>query len=319
MGGCQRSQVHMASQGYMGSRKEKARFQYEKTKLAGFVEMSHEWSTAKNASTVITKFRQALLAVPGVTKVQRHPKGSKVQQGNIGNHFQDHNFVVSSEKTGDRWIEFELTRFTHAAGQPDDWNYTVSACFKPPQKHLVAEAWRIPFHDCKPNALLPNVVDMNYRQAIEALDVTDDTGFAMSSEDAGTEDAGGVRASDPEPPVSESRPASPPAPASASAAEVAAMETGVLATPVESAAEVAAMESAQGAEPPVAEAQVLVQQDDKIMIDTEPESVPFIPDYDADSAPRKTVIRTISEKLRGPRSLPSPRDQSLTVPLSVSV
>ena len=111
------------------------RYSYVGTLFAGFVEMSHEWS-AGQAHAVIHKFRQALLAVRGVERVELHPKESKHQQNNHGNHYQDHNFVLYSEQTGGKaFIEFELTRYNHCEDIPEDsLQCTASACFKqPPQ------------------------------------------------------------------------------------------------------------------------------------------------------------------------------------------
>ena len=73
------------------------RFKYENTDMAGFVEMTQEWSQGI-AKGVITKFRHALLAVPGVTQVKLHPQGTERQQNNPGNHYQEHKFVVSTQR-----------------------------------------------------------------------------------------------------------------------------------------------------------------------------------------------------------------------------
>ena len=105
------------------------RFKYEKTDLAGFVEITQKWSQGKNTD-VIRKFWHDLLAVRGVSKALFHPKGDKKQQRNFGNHYQEHNFAVFTEKTGtEAWMEFELTRNNHIDG---DSNFTVTACFRLP-------------------------------------------------------------------------------------------------------------------------------------------------------------------------------------------
>ena len=116
---------------YHGSRNLKSRLAYENNELIGFAEMTPEWSSGHRI-VVIEKFRIALLSVPGVTSVTFHPKGHKTTQGNIGDHFQHHNFVVTSNKTGNHWIEFELTRHQHVQAEV----FTVSACFKQPKKLL---------------------------------------------------------------------------------------------------------------------------------------------------------------------------------------
>ena len=134
---------------------------------AGFIEMTSEWSQ-DSPHAVIRKFRHALLAVPGVTQVTLHPEGTKKQQNNGGSHYQEHNFVVYTEKSGQHWMEFELTRNDHMSG---NYNFTVTACFKQPRREHVPEAWRVLTHACRSNALLPTVVDMNYRKAIATLGV----------------------------------------------------------------------------------------------------------------------------------------------------
>ena len=88
------------------------RFEYQNTDLVGFVEKTSDWFDGTK-SAVITKFCQALPAVRGVTKVMKHPKGDKVFQNHKGDHYQDHNFVVSTERIKDDRIEFELIRHNH--------------------------------------------------------------------------------------------------------------------------------------------------------------------------------------------------------------
>ncbi len=135
------------------------RFKYEKTYLAGFVEMTQEWSQGQNKD-VTRKFRRALLSVPGVTKVVFHPKGDNKQQRNFGNHYQEHNLAFSSQKKGtEAWMEFELTRDNHIDG---DSIFTVTACFRLPVREHIMEAWRVLIKACRSNALLPTVVDENY-------------------------------------------------------------------------------------------------------------------------------------------------------------
>ena len=95
--------------------------------------MTPEWSGGAPPA-VIEKFRQALLAVPGVIRVEMHPLGSKEKQGNIGNHYQPHDFAVYTVDSGKKYLEFELTRNRHLDSIPI---FTVSALFKMPPKHLV--------------------------------------------------------------------------------------------------------------------------------------------------------------------------------------
>ena len=106
-----------------------ARSEDENITLAGFIEMSPQWSQG-SPKDVIRNFRHALLAVPGITQVTSHPEGTKRQQNIKGNHYQVHNFVVFTEKTGTHWIEFELKENDHKS---EDHNFTVTACFKQPR------------------------------------------------------------------------------------------------------------------------------------------------------------------------------------------
>ena len=98
--------------------------------------MTQDWSQGE-PQAVIDKFRQALLAVPGVIRVDYHPLGTKVEQGNVGNHFQPHNFALSSSASGKRFLEFELSRHNH-----DDkaLKFTVTALFEKPPLDLVKDA-----------------------------------------------------------------------------------------------------------------------------------------------------------------------------------
>ena len=148
--------------------------------FAGFIEMASEWSQ-DSPHAEIRKFRHALLAVPGVTQVTLHPECTKKQQNNGGSHYQEHNFVVYTEKSGRHWMEFELTRNDHMSG---DHNFTVTACFKQPRREHVPEAWRVLTHACRSNALLPTVVAMNYRKAIATLGV----GLPNGAHDPGREE-----------------------------------------------------------------------------------------------------------------------------------
>jgi len=106
---------------------------------------------------VIEAFRQSLTAVRGVDRVDLHPKGSKTQQGNVGEHYQKHNFAVypAARDRPDTFIEFQLTRHQHSRSGP----FTVSATYKNPPPALIPEAWRILRAACACKELLPNVVN----------------------------------------------------------------------------------------------------------------------------------------------------------------
>ena len=145
------SEVGGMLEDYHGSRNQRSRLAYENNELIGFAEMTPEWSSGKKI-LVIDKFKRALLSVPGVTSVRFHPKGNKALQLNKGNHYQHHNFVVTSKKTGNRWIEFELTRNQHV--QKDI--FTVSACIKQPKKPHIEEGWRILLAACRAKIRQPS-------------------------------------------------------------------------------------------------------------------------------------------------------------------
>ena len=109
------------------------------------------------ARAVIEAFRQSLTAVRGVDRVDLHPKGSKTQQGNVGEHYQEHNFAVypAARDRPNTFIEFQLTRHLHSSSGP----FTVSATYKNPPPALIPEAWRILRAACACKELLPNVVN----------------------------------------------------------------------------------------------------------------------------------------------------------------
>ena len=140
--------------------------------------MTPEWS-AGDSKVVISKFRRALLAAPGVTQVALHPAGSKEKQGNIGNHYQDWNFAVHTKTSGGKYLEFELTRHQH---QDNAEHFTVSALFKMPPKNIAKDAWMILRAACMQNALLPGIVNENFNKALRAMgeDEPEDAGFATS-------------------------------------------------------------------------------------------------------------------------------------------
>ena len=103
--------------------------------FAGFLEMSLEWSH-DSPHAVILKLRHALLLTPGVTQVTLRPEGTKKQHNNGGGHYQEHKFVVYIQKSGQHWMEFELTRNDRMSGEN---NRTVTACFKQSHREHVSE------------------------------------------------------------------------------------------------------------------------------------------------------------------------------------
>ena len=135
---------------YTGSRRVKQRYEDGEETTAGFIELSQEHVLSTD------KFRQLLIAVPGVWQVIDHPKGTKAEQGNPGDHYQQQNFFVYSNTLDKHPMEFELTRNNHM--KDPKVPFTVSACFKGPPPALVPEAWRILRKACAGKELLPTWV-----------------------------------------------------------------------------------------------------------------------------------------------------------------
>ena len=77
----------------------------------------------------VDEWKEILESVPGVNRVILHTKGSKEQQGNTGNHYQKHNFLVfSSAYPSSAGWEFELSRHPHS--KDPQLRFTVTALFK---------------------------------------------------------------------------------------------------------------------------------------------------------------------------------------------
>ena len=133
---------------YRGSRMKKARYMYENTVHANFIELSAD------ARLEPDQFRELLENVEGVREVALH-RTSKEEQGNFGaqdptrrsprrGHYQAQNFMVFSTLFPNdcRGMEFELTESLHMrkVGLP----LTISACYKSQGSlHKSLEAWRI--------------------------------------------------------------------------------------------------------------------------------------------------------------------------------
>ena len=120
--------------GYRGSRIEKARYMYENTVHANFIELSADHRLEPE------EFRVLLENVQGVREVTLHGK-SKAEQGNLGaqdptrrtprrGHYQAHNFMVFSTLFPNdcRGMEFELTESLHMRNPR--FPLTISACYK---------------------------------------------------------------------------------------------------------------------------------------------------------------------------------------------
>ena len=144
--------------GYGGSRKLKQRYQYNQKTMAGFIELS------PNYVLTVEQFRQSLTAVAGVERVIDHPKGTKEEQGNRGDHFQLQNFYVYSSIIQDQPVEFFLTCFNHI--KDPTLPYTITAGFREPRFVMLPEAWRILREVCKGKELLPDWVASYHQQQL---------------------------------------------------------------------------------------------------------------------------------------------------------
>ena len=178
--------------GYCGSRIEKARYMYEKTVHANFIELSADHRLEPE------HFRVLLASVQGVKAVTLHDK-SKEEQGNPGaqdpenraprkGHYQAQNFMVFSTLYPNdcRGIEFELTESQHfkKSGYP----LTISACYKAQgslQKSL--EAWRILRAAVSGKELDSNVVSKfdEELKAFISASIESPTVFSFSSKQLG--------------------------------------------------------------------------------------------------------------------------------------
>ena len=158
---------------YRGSRMKTARYMYEKTVLANFIELREDERLEP------AHFRVLLQKVQGVKAVNLHDK-SKEEQGNPGaqdpknrtprlGHYQAHNFMVFSTLfPGDcRGMEFELTESLHMRNPR--FPLTISACYKiQATLHRSLEAWRILRAAVSGKELDSNVVS-KFEEELKAL------------------------------------------------------------------------------------------------------------------------------------------------------
>ena len=96
-------------------------------------------------------------------QVRLHPKGSKADQDNDGDHYQQHNFMVNSKVFPGKDMEFELSRHLHFKDKSKP--YTVTAMFKETAEELYLEAYRILAEVCKGKELLPDWVAQQHQRA----------------------------------------------------------------------------------------------------------------------------------------------------------
>jgi hypothetical protein len=141
---------------YQGSRKSKARYAYSDKSRSGFIELHPEHVILP------AHFKEWLMKVQGVHDVILHPRGSKMAQGNMGNHYQEHNFHVYSKLWPAQPMEFELTRNLHSNGPK--LPYTISAMFKEQNDDVYVEAWRVLAAACKGKELMPKLVAETLRR-----------------------------------------------------------------------------------------------------------------------------------------------------------
>ena len=104
----------------IGSRNPSQRLGYQESSTGGRIEL--------DGSLEVGAWRTLLESVPGVNSVILHPKGSKEQQGNTGNHYQKHNFYVFCSAYPSLGWEFELSRHPHS--KDPRLTFTVTALFK---------------------------------------------------------------------------------------------------------------------------------------------------------------------------------------------
>ena len=126
---------------YGGSRKLRHRFEYSPESKSAFVELVPSFYPAKEEGP--QKFKVMLEEVAGVERVEWQT--SKTSQGNVGDHYCEHNLLVFSKMVGRSFacqpIEFELTRHQHT--KDPEFTPTLTAMFKDPPDGMIGEAWRI--------------------------------------------------------------------------------------------------------------------------------------------------------------------------------
>ena len=140
--------AYIAEDGYneVGSRKSSHRLGYQESSTGGRIEL--------DGRLEVDEWKELLESVPGVNRVILHTKGSKEQQGNTGNHYQKHNFLVFSSAYPSLGWEFELSRHPHS--KDPQLRFTVTALFKPVgNRAKQLEAWRILCASVTGRELLP--------------------------------------------------------------------------------------------------------------------------------------------------------------------
>ena len=141
---------------YRGNRKTRQRYAYSDHSRAAFIELSPPNMT-------VEEFKTRLENVRGVVGVHLHPKGTKTEQNNPGDHYQAHNFMVNSQVFPGKDMEFELS--THNHFKDKSRPKTVSAMFKETSDEMFLEAYRILVEVCKGKELVPDWVAQQHQRA----------------------------------------------------------------------------------------------------------------------------------------------------------
>ena len=130
----------------VGSRKPSQRLGYQESSTGGCIEL--------DGSLAVDAWKVLLEGVQGVKRVVLHPKGSKEEQRNYGDHYQKHNFYVYSSAYPSLGWEFELSRNQHS--KDPRLPFTVTALFKNVgNRARQLAAWRILCASVAGRELLP--------------------------------------------------------------------------------------------------------------------------------------------------------------------
>ena len=145
-------EAYISAQAYdaVGSWNQKRRLGYQESSTGGCIELKDR--LAVDAWKVLVE------GVQGVKRVVLHPKGSKEEQRNYGDHYQKHNFYVYSSAYPSVGWEFELSRHQHS--KKAGLKFTVTALFKnvgTRAKQLAA--WRILCASVAGRELLPKYAE----------------------------------------------------------------------------------------------------------------------------------------------------------------
>jgi len=141
---------------YRGNRRTRQRYAYSDHSRAAFIELSPPNMT-------VEEFKTQLENVRGVVGVHLHPKGTKTEQNNPGDHYQAHNFMVNSQVFPGKDMEFQMSTHNHLRDKSRP--KTVTALFKQTSEEMFLEAYRILVEVCKGKELLPDLVAHQHQVA----------------------------------------------------------------------------------------------------------------------------------------------------------